>query len=69
MSNGITAIGLFNRGNAESKVNVRWADLQLKNVLSVRDLWRKTDLENLAQGYVGTIPAHGAVFLKVTAKP
>jgi alpha-galactosidase len=68
MSNGTTVIALFNRGNAESKVNVRWADLQLKNVLSVRDLWRQTDLGNLAQGYVGTIPAHGVVFLKVTAE-
>jgi len=68
LSGGTTAVALFNRGKEEHKVSVRWADLQLGNVQSVRDLWRKKDLGNLAEGYQGTIPGHGSVLLKVTGR-
>jgi len=65
---GTTAVALFNRGEKEQKVNFRWEELHLKNVRSVRDLWHKIDLGNLAEGYEVTLPVHGAVLLKVTAE-
>jgi alpha-galactosidase len=68
LSDGTTAVALFNRGEEEQKAGVRWTELQLKNVRSVRDLWHHTDLGNLTDGYEGTIPAHGSVLLKVTAE-
>jgi len=67
LSDGTTAVALFNLGEEEQKVNVRWQELQLKNVRSVRDLWRSIDLGNLTEGYEGTLPVHGAALLKVTA--
>ncbi|MGD0778639.1 MAG: glycoside hydrolase family 27 protein [Candidatus Solibacter sp.] len=67
LSHGATAVALFNRGTEEQEVGVRWGDLQLKNVQSVRDLWRKTDLGDVGEGYKAIIPAHGSVLLKVMA--
>ena len=68
LSDGTTAVALFNRGDKEQKVSVRWEELQLKNVSSIRDLWRKTDGGNPSKGYEGTLPVHGAALLKVTAE-
>ena len=67
LADGTTAVALFNRAEKEQKVNVRWEELQLKNVQRVRDLWRRVDLGNL-EGYEGTLPTHGAALLKVTAE-
>jgi alpha-galactosidase len=68
LSDGTTAVALFNRGDKDQKVNVRWEQIQLKNVRSVRDLWRKTDVGNPSKGYEETLPVHGAALLKVTAE-
>src|SRR5579862_4399993 len=65
LSDGSTAVALFNRGEQEQKVDVRWEELQLGNVRSVRDLWRKMDAGNLTSGYEGTLSRHGAVLFKV----
>lgn len=67
LSDDTTAVALFNRGEIEQNVNVRWEELQLRNVASVRDLWRKSDVGNRQYGYEGTLPVHGAVLLKVAA--
>ena len=64
---GTTAVAVFNRGEKEQNVNVRWEELHLSNVRSVRDLWHKTDLGNLSKGYAGSVPTHGTVLLKVAA--
>jgi len=68
LSDGTTAVALFNRGDKEQKVNVRWEEIQLKSVRSVRDLWRNTDAENPSKGYEETLAVHGAALLKVTAE-
>lgn len=68
LSDHTTAVALFNLGEEERKVNLRWEELQLKNVRRVRDLWRNTDVGNLTQSYEATLPLHGAVLLKVTGQ-
>lgn len=65
LSDGTTAVGLFNMGGKARVVHVRWQELKLGNVRSVRDLWRKSDLGSLPDGYEGTLPVHGAALLKV----
>ncbi len=67
LSDGTTAVALFNLGKNEQKVNFRWKELRLGNVRSVRDLWRKTEVGNLTEGYEGTLSTHSAVLLKVAA--
>ena len=34
----------------------------------VRDLWRRKDLEAESDGYSASVPRHGVVLIKVTAK-
>jgi alpha-galactosidase len=67
LSDGSTAVALFNRGEAEQMVRIAWNELGIRNVRSVRDLWRKSDLGSLPKGYEGAVPVHGAVLLKVAA--
>jgi len=67
LSDGTTAVGMFNLGKKARKVQIRWQELGLGDVRNVRDLWRKADLGSLRGGYEGVLPAHGAALLKVAA--
>src|SRR5581483_7836247 len=40
LADGSKAVGLFNRGEEDTEVNVNWADLSLRGEHKVRDLWR-----------------------------
>jgi alpha-galactosidase len=66
LSDGTSAIALFNRSDEKQEVTIPWGDLHLNYVKSARDLWRKTDLGNSISGYHGFIPAHGSVLMKVS---
>jgi alpha-galactosidase len=65
LSDGTTAVALFNRGEKEQQANVRWDQIKLSNVRSARDLWRKAAVENPGEGYKATLSSHNAVLLKV----
>jgi len=64
---GTYAVGLFNRGPERKKVRVDWKDIApgLETSLPVRDLWRRKDLGAFSEGYAATVPAHGAVLIRV----
>ncbi|NUP99616.1 MAG: glycoside hydrolase family 27 protein, partial [Armatimonadetes bacterium] len=62
---GTWAVGLFNRGYERREVTVRWDALGLGGTQPVRDLWRRQDLPACAESLAATVPAHGAVLLKV----
>lgn len=64
LSDGSTAVGLFNRGDDATSLTVTWADLGLK-AAKVRDVWSKSDLAPATTQTV-TVPRHGAVLLRVT---
>lgn len=65
LSDGTTAIALFNRGRAPENKVVDWKAFGLKgNQKQVRDLWQRRDLGRLGSLKV-TIPAHGALLYKV----
>ncbi len=67
---GSTAVyvAMFNIGNHEGNVSVNLNALGLKGKLTVRDLWKKTDLGIFKKEFVQKINAHGAVLLKIAAK-
>jgi hypothetical protein len=65
MEDGSKAVGLFNRGESESKVAARWSDLGLSGRQRVRDLWRQKDLGVFEGEFEATAPAHGVVLIKV----
>lgn len=65
LSDGATAVGLFNLDYQPGPVTIDWAALGLRAPQRVRDLWRQKDLGTLATGYQAVVPAHGAMLIKV----
>lgn len=65
LSDGTTAVALFNRHLFRQDVTAKWSDLNLSGALPVRDLWLKKDLGEFSDSITLSIPAHGAMMLKV----
>ena len=65
MSDGSTAIGLFNRGLLTRTLTLDLADLGLPGPRQLRDLWRQRDLGTHTGAYTADIPGHGVLLLKV----
>ncbi len=64
LSDGGTAIGIFNVGDQDQKVDMKALVPDVAKARSVRDLWRQKDLS--AGELSCTIPTHGCRYLKVT---
>ncbi len=62
---GTVAVALFNRSPATREVAVHWSDLGLSGIQPVRDLWQQKDLGDFQDSFQITVPAHGAVMLKI----
>jgi alpha-galactosidase len=62
---GSKAVGLFNLGEGDATVQVKWSDLGLKGRKHVRDLWRQQDLGKFRDSFQATVPRHGVVLIKV----
>lgn len=62
---GTTAVALFNRFFEKQDITAKWADLGLKGSQPVRDLWQRKDLGVFDDSFKATVPAHGAVMLKI----
>lgn len=65
LADGAKAVGLGNRGELETTVTARWADLGIKGKPRVRDLWRHKDLGRFAQEFQANVPRHGVVLVRV----
>ncbi len=67
MEDGSKAVGLFNRGKAETKVAANWSDLGLTGKQTVRDLWRQKDLGKFKDKFEASVPKHGVVLVRISA--
>jgi alpha-galactosidase len=65
MADGTKAVGLFNRSEAATTVEVKWSDLGLTGKHNVRDLWRQKDLGTFADTFSSSVPRHGVVLVRV----
>jgi alpha-galactosidase len=65
LSDGATAVAVFNRGKDEAKVSVKWADLGIVKKKAARDLWLSRDVDARGLEYSTTVPVHGVVMLRV----
>jgi alpha-galactosidase len=65
LSDGSTAVGLFNLEEMPSKVTAKWADLGISGRQTVRDLWRQQDLGQASGEFTAEVPRHGALLIKV----
>ena len=65
MENGSRAVGLFNRGELETTVTARWADLAIHGKQIVHDLWRQKDLGEFDGRFETPVPQHGVVLVRL----
>jgi alpha-galactosidase len=65
LASGAVAVGLFNRGNADADVTVRWSDVAIPAPRRIRDLWAHRDLTAISDSHTTRVPSHGVVLLLV----
>ena len=65
MEDGSWAVGLFNRGEKEAIVRVRWRELGIAVRQTVRDLWRQRDIGVFADSFETSVAPHGVVLVRV----
>lgn len=66
LSDGTTAILLYNKDTVPANVSVSWAQLGLSGKQKVRDLWARENLGTYEDGFTAwQLPKHGQYLLKV----
>jgi alpha-galactosidase len=65
LADGTKAVALFNRGLQRAGVSASWTDLGVTGTQLVRDLWQQRDLGTFSNNFTASVPAHGAVLVKV----
>jgi alpha-galactosidase len=68
LADGTKAVALFNRGLQAASVTARWSDIGVSGPQVVRDLWQQRDLGTFSDRFSATVPAHGALLVKVGAR-
>jgi len=72
LEDGSFAIGLFNRGETETTVGLKWGPwgtLPTTNVgetYQIRDLWRQQNLGEFKDQFETKVPSHGVVLIRMT---
>jgi len=63
------AVVLLNRSSLQTAITVPWWSLHLRGrrPAKVRDLWTHTDLGTFDRNFSATVPAHGAVMVRITS--
>jgi alpha-galactosidase len=65
MEDGSRAVGLFNRGDEETKMTVLWSELGISGKQKVRDLWRQKDMGIFNEKFSARVGRHGVVMVRV----
>jgi alpha-galactosidase len=65
MQDGRKAVGLFNRGQCEASVTVKWSDLGIQGNQIARDLWRQQDLGTFDDQFSAPVGRHGVLLLSL----
>jgi len=71
LEDGSIAVGLFNRGDTETTVGLKWGPwgtLPTTNVgetYLIRDLWRQSDLGAFKDSFETEVPPHGVVLIRM----
>jgi alpha-galactosidase len=66
LEGGDWAVGLFNRGDQEQEVTIRFADLKLTGRHKVRDLWRQKDCGTSDEAFSAKVAAHGVMLVRIS---
>jgi len=68
LADGSLAVGIFNTDDFDGERNVSWSDLKLTGSYAVRDIWLRKDLGVISGHITVSVPAHGAVLLRLQKK-
>lgn len=68
MVDGSRAVVLFNRGEQNADIAVRWEEVGYPGHLpaNVRDLWAAKDLGKVSGEFSAAVPSHGVVMIRLT---
>ncbi len=65
LADGSVAVGLFNLGEQERTMSVTQAELGLKTLRAVRDVWRQRNVANSEVGVTAKVARHGVEMFRV----
>jgi alpha-galactosidase len=65
LASGSRAVGLFNRGAAPARIEVRWAEIGFSGTHKVHDVWSAADEGAHESGYAVDVEPHGVALLRV----
>jgi alpha-galactosidase len=65
MEDGSIVAGLFNRGEKQEDITVRWSDLGISGKQKIRDLWRQKDLGTFEEKFTASAGRHGVVMIRL----
>ncbi len=74
LEDGSFAVGLFNRGETETTIAVKWGPWgnlptpRVGSTFRVRDLWRQQDLGDFKDQFETKVAPHGVVLVRLIAK-
>jgi alpha-galactosidase len=66
LKDGSRAVVLLNRSALQTVIAASWWRLRIAGRAHVRDLWSHTDLGTFSDHFSATVPAHGAVVVRIT---
>jgi alpha-galactosidase len=75
LEDGSLAVGLFNRTDSATKMQVKWGPwgtiptAHVGTTFRVRDLWRQQDLGDFKDSFETPVPAHGVVLVRLISTP
>ena len=65
MGDGSKAVGLFNRGEFATNIELKFSDLGISGKHRVCDLWRQKHLGTFSNTFNATVPRHGVVLVRI----
>jgi alpha-galactosidase len=69
LADGSVAVGVVNLGTSPAQASIKESDLKLSGpVARAQDLWAHEDVKFSGGAYAATVPSHGVVLLRVSAK-
>jgi alpha-galactosidase len=65
LQDGSKAVAIFNKGEPQPPVTVKFSDLGVGSSMEVRDLWAGKDLGKFDNSFTTEVPVHGVVLLRM----
>jgi alpha-galactosidase len=68
LANGDMAVGIFNRGDYQSPVELDMACIGIQHPVLARDLWAHKSLGRVSTPFNSVVPKHGVVLLRLSQR-